>query len=64
ALVGVFDWLTGSNYMFLAAVPEHASLLSVMGPWPWYILSAAGVALVILLILDAPVRLRGARSRR
>jgi len=54
AFVGWFDWLTGSNYMFLAAVPRHGSLLSVLGPWPWYILSAAGVALVLLLLLDAP----------
>ena len=54
AFVGWFDWLTGSNYMFLAAVPRNGSLLSVLGPWPWYILSAAGVALVLLLILDAP----------
>jgi hypothetical integral membrane protein (TIGR02206 family) len=56
AFVGWFDWLTGSNYMYLAAVPQHGSLLSVLGPWPWYILSAAGVALVLLLILDAPFR--------
>lgn len=54
AFVGWFDWLTGSNYMFLAAVPRHGSLLSVLGPWPWYIVSAAGVAIVLLLILDAP----------
>ncbi len=54
AFVGWFDWVTGSNYMFLAAVPRNGSLLSVLGPWPWYILSAAGVALVLLLILDAP----------
>ncbi len=54
AFVGWFDWLTGSNYMFLAAVPRHGSLLSVLGPWPWYIVSAAGVAIVMLLILDAP----------
>ena len=54
AFVGWFDWLTGSNYMFLAAVPTHGSLLSVLGPWPWYIVSAAGVAIVLLLILDAP----------
>ena len=40
--------------MYLAAVPTHGSLLSVLGPWPWYILSAAGVAFVLLLILDAP----------
>jgi hypothetical integral membrane protein (TIGR02206 family) len=59
-LVGVFDWLTGSNYMFLAAPPESASLLSVLGPWPWYLLGAAGVALLLLLLLDAPFR----RARR
>lgn len=54
AFVGVFNWLTGANYMYLAAPPGRASLLSVLGPWPWYILSAAGVALVLLLLLDAP----------
>lgn len=58
--VGVFDWLTGSNYMFLRAPPEHWSLLSVLGRWPWYLLSVTGVALVLLALLDAPFR----RSRR
>jgi hypothetical integral membrane protein (TIGR02206 family) len=65
AFVGLFDWLTGSNYMFLAAVPMHGSLLSLLGPWPWYIAGAAGVALVLLLILDAPFhrgRLSGLRQ--
>jgi hypothetical integral membrane protein (TIGR02206 family) len=56
AFVGGFDWITGSNYMYLAAVPDHTSLLSVLGPWPWYICSAAGIALVLLLGLDAPFR--------
>jgi hypothetical integral membrane protein (TIGR02206 family) len=60
ACLGAFDWLTGSNYMFLAAPPQSASLLSVLGPWPWYILSASAVALVMLVLLDAPFR----RSRR
>ena len=54
AFVGWFDWLTGSNYMFLAAVPRHWSVLSVLGPWPWYIVSAAAVAIVLMMILDAP----------
>lgn len=62
AVVGVFDWLTDSNYMFLAAIPQNASLLSLLGPWPWYILSAAGVALVMLLLLDAPFRRPTRRS--
>ena len=58
AFVGWFDWLTGSNYMFLAAIPATDSLLSVLGPWPWYILSAAGVALVLFWLLDLPFRQR------
>ena len=62
AVVGLFDWVTGANYMFLAAVPRHKSLLSVLGPWPWYIVSAAGIALVLLLILDAPFRARRHRE--
>jgi hypothetical integral membrane protein (TIGR02206 family) len=54
--VGLIDWWIGADYMFLASRPVHWSLLSVLGPWPWYILSAAGVALVLLVILDAPFR--------
>ncbi|MEO6714098.1 MAG: TIGR02206 family membrane protein [Mycobacteriales bacterium] len=56
AFVGLFDWATDSNYMYLARKPRHASLLDLMGPWPWYILSGTGVAVVLLLLLDAPFR--------
>jgi hypothetical integral membrane protein (TIGR02206 family) len=56
AFVGVVDALTGGNYMFLRSVPSHASLLTVLGPWPWYLVSAAGVAIVLLTVLDAPFR--------
>jgi uncharacterized membrane protein YwaF len=54
AFVGIMDALLGADYMFLASRPVHWSLLSVLGPWPWYILSAAGVALLLLFVLDAP----------
>lgn len=57
-VVGFFDWLTSSNYMFLERLPPRASLLSVLGPWPWYVVSAAGVAIVLLAVLDAPFRVR------
>jgi hypothetical integral membrane protein (TIGR02206 family) len=63
AVVGCIDAATGGNYMFLRAVPSHVSLLSVLGPWPWYLLSAAGVALVLLAALDAPFRhVQGAKG--
>ena len=54
AFVGVCDVITGGNYMYLRQVPGNGSLLSYMGPWPWYIVSGIGVALVALTILDAP----------
>jgi hypothetical integral membrane protein (TIGR02206 family) len=54
AFVGIVDWLTGANYMFLRQPPSEWTLLKVLGPWPWYIFSAAGVALVLLVVLDAP----------
>jgi uncharacterized membrane protein YwaF len=58
ACLGVIDWLTGGNYMYLARAPAHSSLLSLLGPWPWHIASTAAVAIVLLLILDAPFRQR------
>jgi hypothetical integral membrane protein (TIGR02206 family) len=55
-LVGLIDLATGGNYMYLRQVPAGGTLLSLMGPWPWYILVGAVVTLVVLVILDAPFR--------
>jgi hypothetical integral membrane protein (TIGR02206 family) len=54
AFVGLIDAATGANYMFLRRPPPEWTLLRLLGPWPWYVLSAAGVAVVLLVILDAP----------
>jgi hypothetical integral membrane protein (TIGR02206 family) len=51
-IAGVADIITGGNYMYMAEKPAHNSLLSVMGPWPWYIASTVVLALVLLLGLD------------
>jgi uncharacterized membrane protein YwaF len=50
---GTGDLITGGNYMYLRYRPVHNSLLSVMGPWPWYILSGALVGLAMFLLLRA-----------
>ena len=52
--VGLLDAFSGANYMFLRRPPGNWTLLRVLGPWPWYIASAAGVALVLLAALDFP----------
>ena len=55
-VVGLVDVLSGANYMFLREPPANWTLLRVLGPWPWYVVSAAGVALVLFAALDAPFR--------
>jgi hypothetical integral membrane protein (TIGR02206 family) len=59
-VAGLADLLTGGNYMFLREKPEAASLLDVMGPWPWYILTGALLAIAMFAALDVPFR----RERR
>ena len=46
--------VTGANYMFARRPPFRGSLLDWMGPWPWYLLSAAVLALVVFWLLDRP----------
>jgi hypothetical integral membrane protein (TIGR02206 family) len=55
-VAGLADLLTGGNYMFLREKPETASLLDLMGPWPWYILSGALLAIALFAALDLPFR--------
>ncbi len=54
-VAGAASAATGGNYMFLRAKPPEASLLDLMGPWPWYIVTGALVALMVLLALAALV---------
>jgi hypothetical integral membrane protein (TIGR02206 family) len=62
AVIGLIDLVTGGNYMYLRQVPAQGSLLSLMGPWPWYIVLGALLALIVLSILDLPFQLSRRRA--
>jgi hypothetical integral membrane protein (TIGR02206 family) len=58
SVAAVANVLTGGNYMYLRERPDTASLLDYMGPWPWYILAAALLAIALFALLALPFRTR------
>jgi hypothetical integral membrane protein (TIGR02206 family) len=63
ALVGIVDLLTGGDYDYLHT-QSPPGLLALLGPWPWYLLGATGVALLSILILDLPFWPERHRAKR
>lgn len=62
--IGLINAITGGNYMFVARKPADPSLLDLLGPWPWYLLSMEAAALIIFIILYLPFARRPRRHRR
>lgn len=55
--VGLTNALVGWNYGYLRAKPDGASVLDLMGPWPWYIVAGLMFALFLFLLIAGLLRL-------
>jgi hypothetical integral membrane protein (TIGR02206 family) len=53
--------LIGSNYLFLAYKPAADTLLNLLGPWPWYILSMEAIGLVLVVLMYLPFHFKKIR---
>ncbi|MCH6266215.1 MULTISPECIES: TIGR02206 family membrane protein [Neobacillus] len=61
-LMPIIMWinkLVGGNYMYLSHKPKTASLLDVLGPYPYYILSLEGLLISLSLIVWLIFREKG-----
>ncbi len=59
----VCNHLAGTNYGFLNSKPVVRSLLDMLGPWPWYLLSELVVGAAAWALITWPwVRQRAARN--
>jgi hypothetical integral membrane protein (TIGR02206 family) len=54
AAVVVADYVLDANYMFLRRAPQQWTVLRLMGPWPWYLLSGALVVPLLFGLLYSP----------
>ena len=59
--LALFNLAIDSNYGYTLHKPHAPTLLDYLGPWPWYIIGAEGVALIMFLMLYSPYLL-GARK--
>ncbi|WP_100331069.1 YwaF family protein [Bacillus xiapuensis] len=50
-VIFIVNLLVDGNYLYIARKPENASLLDVLGPYPWYILTLEFVALSLSLLI-------------
>jgi len=63
-LILPLNHLLGSNYLYIMRKPHTPSLLDLMGPWPWYLLTLLAVMIVVLCLCYLPFFVLDRREAR
>jgi hypothetical integral membrane protein (TIGR02206 family) len=46
-LVGIFDWISGQNFMYLREKPPSPTIMDLLGPWPYYLIGLEFLAVAL-----------------
>ncbi|MFL0198470.1 TIGR02206 family membrane protein [Clostridium sp. WILCCON 0269] len=52
--IGIYDKFMGTNIMYLCDKTQSTSIMSFLGPWPWYLISLELVAIVSCFLCLIP----------
>jgi hypothetical integral membrane protein (TIGR02206 family) len=64
-VIGLVNWLSGGNYLYLARKPASPTLIDYLGSWPWYILGLELVDVLSCIVCYLPFAIRdGLAARR
>lgn len=63
AIVGLVDVLLNANYMFLRRAPHQWTLLRLMGPYPWYLVTGVVIVPLFFVLLYSPFWFTRRRDR-
>jgi hypothetical integral membrane protein (TIGR02206 family) len=63
-VVFVLNFPLGANYMYLHGPPKRASIIDLMGPWPWSLIPLVMVGTLLLMLVYSPFWVRDRYSTR
>jgi hypothetical integral membrane protein (TIGR02206 family) len=63
-IMAFVNLLLDANYLFLREKPQGASVLDLLGPWPYYLIWEFGLAILLCLLCYLPFALKRFRQPR
>ncbi len=63
-VIAILNIIYNGNYLFICWKPENGSIIDAMGPWPWYIIPLALVAIISFYIWYAPFAVRALLQKK
>ncbi len=58
-----FNYIVGSNYVYVLHKPPTSSPLDYLGPWPWYVIACELIGLLLFFVVFIPLWVTSRKNR-